>query len=162
MKVNDKSWHYEFYRAGVIGFFEHLDRNESVHQSRNKTDLCTYMRKMCLGLFFVLGEILIITLLTLVMLGPVLSLGAFLVTDNGWINVIPDVLNAAGSVIWGILAIGFIGYLKFETKVGKAIKIPTSIKNSVKESGTIDFFKNVYKSFKEKTCILIEVVDNKQ
>ena len=156
MNVSKKSWHYSFYRAGQVGPLDHWKSSETVGD-RGTSDICTYTRSMLLGVFVALIEIMIGSLILMCMVDPVVSLGFWLFTSNGFIAFYNSGTVVMGGFIWAIAAGIGTWYVKTETKFGKSIHIPVVIKDTVKESSTVNLIKTYFKAFKDKTCILINI-----
>jgi len=155
MKVNEKSWHYSFYRAGKLGPLEHWSSSKHV-RDEGKSNICTYIRNMLLGLLIAFMEILFGLILAIIMLDPVLTLGFYIFTANGFIPFLTTGAVVLGGLIWLVILGVVLGYFKTQTKIGQAIKIPETVTITMKESNTLKLIKTYYKAFKEKTCILIE------
>ena len=92
------------------------------------------------------------------------------ITITGVELVLSEPTVVVGFVIYGILSLvliihyGIGLYKKFDTKIPDTVKekikvYKGKIKDSVEESETMNLIKTGYKSFKDKTCVFIEVKD---
>jgi len=166
MKVSKNSWHYNLYRMGNAGPFRYRD-NWYVNKPK---DLCQYIRNIFVG--FGSTFILIIGgfILSLFILDLPISIVLYFITDNGWIDFLSEPTRIIGSIIYGFLSLGIILYYgvelygKFNEKIPDNVKVKikdykNKVKDSVEESETINLVKEGYKSFKDKTCVFIEVKD---
>ena len=159
MKVSKNSWHYNLYRMGNIGPFEY--RKDWMLDTPR--DLCQYIRNIVLGAVVALILIIVGFILSLFILDLPISIVMYFITDNGWIDFISEPTIIVGTGIYGFLSSGLIIYygvqlyIKFDTKIPDDVK--EKIKDSIEESETMSLVKTGYKSFKDKTCVFIEVKD---
>lgn len=149
MKVSKNTWHYTLFAMGDSGFDYRSDWRVG-----SPTDLCNYIRKMFLGFLVSLLSVLIGVMLSLVILDAPVSLMLYLLTDNNLIFFVGEGSFMIGAVLYSIFILGFLIWFLFDYL---GLRIPEPVKKSVSKSESLKLIKTGYKSFKDKTCVLIEV-----
>lgn len=152
MKVSKNTWHYTLFAMGDSGF----DYRSDWHVG-SPTDLCNYMRKMFLGFLFSLLLIIIGLALSTVILDAPISIALYFITDNSLIPFLSEGTFGIGSIIYGFCIFGFVMWFLFDYL---GLRIPEPVKESISKSESLKLVKTGYKSFKDKTCVLIEVNPN--
>lgn len=147
MKINEKNWTYYFFKAGKVGFINHLDRNS---YCTKKSDICTYFWNSVKGFFVILAEILIASLLLLLAIDPIASGALFLFTDDDFTFFITPLSFFVGSMMYFIGSVtGSIYCVKEWNK-----KREYNRSENVVPPGKVSLW---LESIRNKICIPVEV-----
>lgn len=152
MNANKNSIHYQLFTI--------FDRN----RDKDNSNICQYTRSVLMGMFLSLFAVLVGVIVTLVILEPVVSLLAYLITDISFIGFFSSVLFALGDPIllivgfaaWAVAIIFFLIYLFIETKdylKEKVTELEHSDNINVQKSiSTVNVFSEYVKSKHDKVC----------
>lgn len=157
MNLSKNSWHNRLFKAGCHGIIEHW----MCDVRSNQSNICTYITRMIMGTFVIAVETITLAILSICFMDGIVTSFLYMFTNGTGYFIIELTFYigfAIMIVIFLLLAIGAVYTSGLADRIGEYISARRSeIDNMPKKAPGL--FAIWYKSFKEKTCIIINMVD---